>query len=149
MSNSVSSRWPYFPLFLKLQGQRVLLVGAGTVAARKLELLLRAGASVEIVAPDVSADVRALREHSGMRVVAAQFAPGQLRGCKLAIAATDDAQLNRAVAQAATHANIPVNVVDDVELSTCIMPAVVDRAPLLAAISTGGAAPVLARRVRA
>src|SRR5688572_19579943 len=106
---------PYFPLFLRLAGMRVLIVGGGAVAARKLALLKDLGARVEIVArsldPDVQAEVDAGRAvHLGP-----QFDPTMLAGCRLAIAATDDAALNRAVAEAAGALNLPVNVVDDAE----------------------------------
>jgi uroporphyrin-III C-methyltransferase/precorrin-2 dehydrogenase/sirohydrochlorin ferrochelatase len=140
--------WPYFPLFLRLRRQRVLLVGGGEVATRKLRLLLRAQASVEIVAEALSAEVAQLETAGQIQWLAQRFEPQQVRGCRIVIAATDDPLLNAAVAAAAGEAGIPVNVVDDPELSTFITPAIVDRAPLLVAVSSGGSAPVLARRVR-
>ena len=148
MHSESRARWPYFPVFLKLEGERVLLVGGGVVAARKLELLRRAGARVDLVARELSADVKAAVDFGAARFMARNFEPAQLQGCRLAIAATDDTTLNRAVAAAATQLNIPVNVVDDAALSSYVMPAVVDRAPLLVAVGRGGASPVLARRVR-
>ncbi|MES0873606.1 siroheme synthase CysG [Sinimarinibacterium thermocellulolyticum] len=140
--------WPYYPLFLKLQGQRVLLVGGGEVALRKLRLLQRAGARVEIVAAALTPEIGLICETGKAVHVAAAFDEAQLRGCRLAIAATDDRALNARVAAAAEAAGVPVNVVDDAELSRFITPAIVDRAPLMVAISSGGAAPVLARRLR-
>lgn len=137
-------RWPYFPLFLKLAGERVLVVGGGEVALRKVRLLRQAGARVEIVARALHPELAA----SGLAAASAEFRPEQLDGCRLAIAATDDAALNAAVAAAARARGIPVNVVDDEAASTCVTPAIVDRAPLLVAIASGGAAPVLARRLR-
>lgn len=140
--------WPYYPVFLKLRDQRVLLVGGGEVAARKLRLLLRAGARVEIVAAELAGEV-AEACASGRAVHQARaFSDAQLHGCRLVIAATDDRDLNACVAAAAESAGVAVNVVDDLALSRFITPAIVDRAPLLVAISSGGAAPVLARRLR-
>lgn len=140
--------WPYYPVFLKLQDQRVLLVGGGEVAARKLRLLLRAAARVEIVAEALQAEVAAACAQGQARHLAAQFDEAQLQGCRLVIAATDDVALNRRVADAAEQRGIAVNVVDDAQASRFITPAIIDRAPVLVAISTGGAAPVLARRLR-
>lgn len=140
--------WPYFPLFLRLRDQRVLLVGGGEVAVRKLRLLLRAQARVEIVAADLCAEAAQLQAEGRVNWLGKQFQPQQLDACRLAIAATDDAALNAAVAAAAGRAGIPINVVDDPALSTFITPSIVDRAPFLVAISSGGAAPVLARRLR-
>jgi uroporphyrin-III C-methyltransferase/precorrin-2 dehydrogenase/sirohydrochlorin ferrochelatase len=144
----MSERWPYFPVFLRLREARVLLVGGGAVAARKLQLLLRAQADVEIVARELSSEVAAWVAQGQARHVGTEFDPLAIAGCRLVVAASDDAELNRAVSAAAQAANIPVNVVDDEALSTYVTPAIVDRAPLLVAISSGGAAPVLARRVR-
>ena len=137
-------RWPHFPVFLKLAGERVLVVGGGEVALRKVRLLRETGARIEIVARAVHAEIAAL----GFAAAADSFAAEQLEGCRLAVAATDDAALNAAVARAAQARGIPVNVVDDEAASTWVMPAIVDRAPLLVAIGSGGTAPVLARRLR-
>jgi uroporphyrin-III C-methyltransferase / precorrin-2 dehydrogenase / sirohydrochlorin ferrochelatase len=137
-------RWPYFPIFLKLAGEPVLVVGGGEVALRKVRLLRRAEARIRLVARELHADLVAL----GLSAEAAAFDPRQLEGCRLAIAATDDAALNARVAQAARERNIPVNVVDDEAASTWVSAAIVDRAPVLVAISSGGGAPVLARRLR-
>ncbi len=138
----------YFPVFLRLRGSRVLVVGGGEVAARKIRLLLRGAARIEVVAAGLNAELTALADAASIAHVASAFAPSQLAGCRLVIAATDDAQLNRAVAAAADAAQVPVNVVDDAALSSFITPSIIDRAPLQVAISTGGAAPVLARRLR-
>jgi uroporphyrin-III C-methyltransferase/precorrin-2 dehydrogenase/sirohydrochlorin ferrochelatase len=141
---TVTERWPYFPIFLKLAGERVLVVGGGEVALRKVRLLERAGARIEIVARELHPELARL----GLAAIAPDFRPQQLPGCRLVVAATDDADLNAAVAQAARAAGVPVNAVDDPAASTWISPSIVDRAPLLIAISSGGAAPVLARRLR-
>ena len=135
----------YFPVFLRLKGQRVLVVGGGEVALRKIRLLTAAGAAIHVVATEVLPEILALPgvEHASLR-----FEPWRVDGCRLVIAATDDPALNRAVAAAADKTNVPVNVVDDPAPSSFITPSIVDRDPVLVAISTGGTAPVLARRLR-
>lgn len=140
--------WPYYPVFLRLERQRVLLVGGGEVAARKLRLLRRAGARVDVVAEHLNDEIAAQCASGEATHLAPHFAPEQVAGARLIIAATSNTELNRRVAEAAEAATIPVNVVDDAALSSFVTPSIVDRAPLLIAISTGGAAPVLARRLR-
>ncbi|MDH5274514.1 MAG: siroheme synthase, partial [Gammaproteobacteria bacterium] len=135
----------FFPLFADLQGRRVLVVGGGAVAERKVRLLLDAGASVRLVAPEVTAW---LDGNPAIEVHRGHFDPQYFEGAVLAIAATDDRAVNEAVAAAGRDRDVLVNVVDVAELSSFIVPAIVDRSPLVIAISTGGVAPVLARLVR-
>ena len=135
----------YFPLFADLQDRCVLVVGGGAVAERKVRLLLEASARVRLVAPEVTAS---LRENPSIEVHRERFEPRHLDGAVLAVAATDDRAVNEAVASAGRESNVLVNVVDVAELSSFIVPAIVDRSPLVIAISTGGVAPVLARLVR-
>ena len=139
----------YFPLFLDLRGRPVLVVGGGAVAERKVRLLIASGALVTIVAPDLCSGLaqRAARGEVAHR--AGEFAESDLDSQRWVIAATDQATVNREVAGAAEARGLFVNVVDDAELSSAIMPAIVDRSPLMIAITSGGAAPMLARRVRA
>lgn len=140
--------WPYYPLFLRLDGQRVLVVGGGEVAARKLRLLLRAQARIALVATVLNEEVQALHAQGAVEWCAREFSAGLVHGCRLVVAATDDEALNERIAQAADAAGVPVNVVDDMQRSSYITPAIIDRTPLLVAVSSFGAAPVLARRVR-
>ncbi len=137
--------WPYFPVFARLDKEPVLLVGGGEVALRKARLLVKAGARLRVAAREVLPELAALPD---VTVVGSEFAPEQLVGMRLCVAATDDAALNRRVAAAAEAAGIWVNVVDDPAHSRFITPAIIDRSPLLLAISSAGAAPVLARRLR-
>jgi uroporphyrin-III C-methyltransferase/precorrin-2 dehydrogenase/sirohydrochlorin ferrochelatase len=138
----------YFPIFLKLSGARVLVVGGGEVATRKIRLLLPRQAHIHVVAAELNEELGSLVTQGAIHHAACEFVALQVQGCRLVIAATDDAALNRAIAAAADAANVPVNVVDDPELSSFITPSIVERAPITVAISTGGAAPVLARRLR-
>lgn len=137
-----------FPLFMKLEGRPCLVVGGGSAAVRKVELLQRAGARVTVVAPALVPELAEAVAGGRLRHDSAPFTSARLRGHVLAIAATDDVALARSVAEAARAAGVPLNVVDRPELSTFITGALVDRSPVLVAISTGGAAPVLAREVR-
>jgi len=137
-----------YPAMLRLQGQRCLVVGAGDVAARKVEGLLACGAEVVVVAPEVGEALQALAEAGRVKVHQRPFRPADLAGCRLAIAATGSPEVNRAVAAEARKRGIWVNVVDDPALSTFQVPAVIDRSPLQVAISTTGVAPALARRLR-
>lgn len=139
----------YFPLFADLQGRRVLVIGGGEVAERKVRLLLEAGAAITIVAPELNDTLDALVRNGRVSLLASRFESAHLAGVLLAVAATDDRAVNAAVAAAGRERNVLVNVVDDAELSSYIVPAIVDRSPLVIAVSTGGAAPVLARLVRA
>lgn len=139
----------YFPLFADLRGRRVLVVGGGEVALRKVRLLLEAGARIDIVARDLVS--RELDERAGDGHVcwlAREFDESQLEGATLAVAATSDGALNERVASTARARHLLCNVVDDAERSSFIVPAIVDRSPLVIAISSGGAAPVLARLAR-
>jgi uroporphyrin-III C-methyltransferase/precorrin-2 dehydrogenase/sirohydrochlorin ferrochelatase len=137
----------YFPLFADLRGRRVLVVGGGEVAERKVRLLLDAGAEVQVVSPELSPWLAA-REGESVTWAATQFDASQLAGAALVVAATNDAAVNALVSEAARAANVFANVVDDAERSSVIVPAIVDRSPLVIAISSGGVAPVLARLVR-
>ncbi|MGQ0799987.1 MAG: siroheme synthase CysG [Pseudomarimonas sp.] len=139
----------YYPVFLDLRERPVLLVGAGAVALRKSELLLRAGASVRVVALHAQPALLELAHDGRLQLALRAFASGDVDGVAFVVAATDDATVNAHVAAAAKARNIPVNVVDAPHLCTAILPAIVDRDPVLVAIGTEGTAPVLARRLRA
>ena len=138
----------YLPVFLQLRDRPVLVVGGGRVAARKVELLRRTGAKITVVAPELADDVRELAAKGELNYVNTVFSPEHVTGTVAVVAATGVPEVNAAVSAAAREQNIPVNVVDDPVASTFIFPAIVDRSPILIAISSGGQAPVLARRIR-
>lgn len=138
----------YFPVFFQLRDLPVLVVGGGEVAARKARLLQDAHAQVLIVAPELCDALLAEVAAGRMRHQPACFLPEHLQDMRLVIAATNDPAVNRAVFEAAEAARIPVNVVDQPELCRFIMPAIVDRSPLVIAVSTSGGVPVLARHLR-
>ncbi|VVP29914.1 siroheme synthase CysG [Pseudomonas fluorescens] len=139
----------YLPLFHNLRGSRVLVVGGGEIALRKSRLLADAGALLRVVAPEIEAQLRELVTASGGECLVRGYAEMDLDGCRLIIAATDDETLNAQVSADAHRRCVPVNVVDAPALCSVIFPAIVDRSPLIIAVSSGGDAPVLARLIRA
>ena len=138
-----------FPLFMSLQERRVLVVGGTEAAARKVELLLSAGAHVTLIADTVVGEIAQLIDEGRISWSGRAFGDEDLVGASLVIVASDDEAVQARVSHAAQRSCVPVNVVDRPGLSSFIMPAIVDRAPITIAISTGGAAPALARRLRA
>jgi uroporphyrin-III C-methyltransferase/precorrin-2 dehydrogenase/sirohydrochlorin ferrochelatase len=138
----------YFPVFLDLKGQNVLVVGGGDVALRKITLLERSGAVITLVAPEIVPELRQRGGAGDFKIKAREFVPSDLDGARLVIVATSRRAINRWIAKLSDARAIPVNVVDDREASRFIIPAIVDRDPVLVAVSTGGTSPVLARRLR-
>lgn len=139
----------YLPLFVDLKERPCLVVGGGDIAARKVGLLRKARANVTIVAPDVSAKTQMLIDMNEVSWTKSLFSEDLLQGCSLVIAATDNEQVNRKVHQAAKAHNILVNVADCPELCDFILPSILDRSPIVIAVSSGGKSPILARQLRA
>lgn len=139
----------YLPIFFDLKGRKVLVVGAGDVAARKASLLLRAQGRVTIVAPEFSDAMRLLNKNDAINFIEASYDDSQLADCALVIAATNDMAVNRQVFDDASRRGIPVNVADAPELCTFVLPSIIDRSPVIIAVSTGGASPTLGRLLRA
>ncbi|KAF0993884.1 bifunctional precorrin-2 dehydrogenase/sirohydrochlorin ferrochelatase [Geobacillus sp. TFV-3] len=135
-----------YPVILHLRGRRVVVVGGGKVAARKIHGLLEAGAEIVMIAPEAEPELQALAAGGMIVWKKKRFDPDDLAGAFLVIAATNDRKVNEAVAQAAPGQL--VNVVDDPERCDFHVPAVVRRGALTIAVSTGGASPALARRIR-
>jgi len=135
----------YLPIFADVRNKLCLVVGGGAVGKRKAGVLLEAGANVRVVAPQIEPE---LAEQVGINAIVARFDAQHLEGITLVIAATNDRSVNRQVSELARARNIPVNVVDDPELCSFIMPAILDRSPLMVAFSSGGASPVLTRMMR-
>ncbi|MGB7500904.1 MAG: siroheme synthase CysG, partial [Azonexus sp.] len=135
----------YLPAFHNVRGKLCLVVGGGEVATRKAGVLLEAGAVVRVVAPKIEPD---LARQPGVESIVARFEPQHLEGTVMVIAATNDRDVNRQVSELAQLRKLPVNVVDDPELCSFIMPAILDRSPLMVAFSSGGGSPVLTRMMR-
>lgn len=139
----------YFPAFLDLNDRPCLIVGGGDIAARKARLLRAAGARLSIVSPETNAELSALVANGDAVHVAREFRHDDVEGHWLVVCATNNTRVQREVSAAAAAARVFCNSVDDSENSSYITPAIVDRGSIVVAISSGGAAPVLARRIRA
>jgi precorrin-2 dehydrogenase / sirohydrochlorin ferrochelatase len=137
-----------YPAILLLDGRLAVVIGGGQIAERKVRTLRDAGAKVRLVADTITTVLRDLAESGELELVERRYAPGDLAGAVVAVAATDDEEVNRSVYADATEAGIPVNVVDNTALCTFIAPSIIRRGDLVVAISTGGAAPALAVRIR-
>lgn len=137
-----------YPMFADLHARDVLVVGGGAVAARKVAMLRKAGARVSVVAPRLHPELDRLARSGAIDGLCGPFEPSQMDGMWLVVAATDDTALNTRVSQEAEARRIWANVVDAPAASSFQVPAVIDRSPLVVAISSAGAAPMLARRLR-
>ncbi len=135
----------YYPICLSLEGKPCLVVGGGHVALRKVKSLLDAGARVSVVSPEFCEELLRL---DGVRLIERRFEEGDVAGAFLVYAATNDAALNSAVAAAARKAGALVNVVDTPAKCDFIVPSTLSRGELMISVSTGGASPALARRLR-
>lgn len=138
----------YYPLFLELTGRRCLVVGGGPVAVRKVEGLLRSGAQVTVISPELSKELRLLLIQPSIEHVARKYQDGDLEGYSLAFVATDDRAINAAVSRDGRSCGVWVNCADDPDYCDFILPAVIRRGEIALAISTGGASPALARALR-
>jgi uroporphyrin-III C-methyltransferase/precorrin-2 dehydrogenase/sirohydrochlorin ferrochelatase len=138
----------YFPLFFDLNGQKVLIVGGGEVALRKVSLLERAGASIMLVAPRIVPELAQRAADGALTLARREFLAEDLNDARLVVVATSHRALNRWIASLSEARAIPVNVVDDRAASRVIVPAIIDRDPVLVAVSSAGSSPVLARRLR-
>ncbi|GDX85436.1 siroheme synthase [Methylococcaceae bacterium] len=139
----------YFPISLKIKNLPCLVIGAGRCAARKIELLSRAGANITVIAREINPTVAKMQTSHNLTIHQKDFEPNDLNAFKLVISATDNVTTNQFVSECAKAKDIWVNVVDSPALCDFIFPAIVDRSPITIAISSGGASPVLARLLRA
>ena len=139
---------PYYPLFLDLEGREALIVGGGPVSVRKIESLLRAGATVTVVSPACAAAIETWSREGVVTLRRRRYEPADLGNAALVVAATDNPAVNAQVARDARAQRIPVNVIDDPAAGDFIVPAVVERGSIQIAVSTGGQSPAFARLVR-
>ena len=137
----------HYPVFITLKNQPCLVVGGGEVAARKIRLMLKAHAKITVIAPDICKTIQQ-EMLDNITHIARTFEDTDIQGYRLITAATNNIEVNKRVSELAQAQNIPVNVVDSPELCSFITPSIVDRSPVVIAISTGGGAPVLARMLR-
>lgn len=139
----------FLPIFFNIRGQACLVVGGNEIAARKAALLLQAGARVHVAAATLAPAFEDLNPADRLHTLAREFDGTMLDGKSLVISAHDDDRVNLTVSESARARNIPVNVVDQPTLCSFILPSIIDRSPILVAVSSGGASPVLARLLRA
>lgn len=137
-----------YPIFLKLEGHKVLIVGGGLIAEQKIEAVLRSATDVTVVSPQITPRIRLWAHQGRVKYVGLNFRPGMTRGCFLVIAATDSEETNRAVYQEARESGALANAVDDPGHCDFYAPAVVSRGDFQIAISTGGNSPALSQQVR-
>jgi len=139
----------YMPFFFNLKQRPCLIVGGGAIATRKARLLAKAGATLIVVAPYITDEMRGMVLASGGKVFQRGYETSDLQYGEVIICATDNSDVNQQVSHEAQAIKLPVNVVDSPSLCSIITPAIVDRSPLMIAITSGGDAPVLARQMRA
>ncbi|HOO72770.1 MAG TPA: bifunctional precorrin-2 dehydrogenase/sirohydrochlorin ferrochelatase [Spirochaetota bacterium] len=140
----------YYPVMLNLSGKRTVVVGGGEVACRKVRDLLDAGALVTVISPEVHADIEKIARENGemISIEGRKYEPGDLRGASLVFSATDDSAVNREVFREAEQLNIFINAVDDPDNCSFIVPSSIRRGDLIVAVSTSGASPSLAAKIR-
>lgn len=139
----------FLPVFFDLKGRHCLVVGGGDVARRKASLLMKAGALVHVVAPEIEPELREMVADNDGELREGRYEASDLAGKALVVAATDDSSVNRAVHDDAVARHVPVNVVDSPALCSFIFPSIIDRSPIVVAVSSGGRSPVLTRLMRA
>ena len=140
---------PYYPIFLNLSGRNCIVAGGGQIALRKVTTLMQYGADITVISPLLCKGLSALACAGKIQVRRRAYQAGDLEGAYIAILATGNRAINRQASLEATDNKIPVNVVDDVELSDFIVPSIVRRGSVSIAISTAGKSPALARKLRA
>lgn len=138
----------YLPLYFNLHERTCAIIGGGEVAFRKAELLVLAGARIKVVAPEVCENMTKLINSGQHEYCNRKFQEEDLENVDLVVSATNDNSLNSVVAKAAKGRSLPVNIVDNAQLSSVIFPSIVDRSPVILAVSTSGKSPVLARKIR-
>ena len=139
---------PYYPIFLNIKGRKCVVVGGGQVALRKVNALLKHGANVEVISADPCQELGKLADKGEVHILSRDYAPGDLVGALIAIAATDNSKINGEVAREAEGRGTLINVVDDPHSSDFIFPSYLSRGDVTIAVSTGGKSPALARKIR-
>ena len=139
----------HLPVFINLRQKPCLVVGGGDIALRKVNLLLKAQAKIKCISPEFCNGLIELSRENALDLIEKRFESSDIDNQSVIIAATDDDKTNAMVSSMAHESGIPINVVDSPDLSSFIMPSIVDRSPIVIAISSAGKAPVLARIIRA
>ena len=148
MKNKMPKTFPYYPVFLRIHKKKCVVVGGGRVALRKVRMLLDCGGEVKVVSSTFHFNLLRLAEKKAIRLIQRDYKPGDLTGAAIVIAATDKQEINRRVAEEAKRVGALVNVVDNPEPSSFILPSYFRKGGLTLAVSTGGKSPALARKIR-
>ena len=141
-------RITYYPVFLNIKGKKCVVVGGGQVALRKVRVMLEHGSDVEVISPDLCPEMAELAVSGTIHALAREYQAEDLKNAFVAIAATDNSEINRSVVAEARRSAVLVNVVDDAENSDFIVPSYMRRGEITIAVSTGGKSPALARKIR-
>ncbi|HUP44679.1 MAG TPA: bifunctional precorrin-2 dehydrogenase/sirohydrochlorin ferrochelatase [Thermoanaerobaculia bacterium] len=144
----MKKKYPYYPIYLDIEDRHVVIIGGGNVCARKAETMMKYGARVTIVSPELTAEIEAWARDGALQIRRKAYEEGDLEGASIVIASTDDACVNGRVARDCRRRKIPVNVVDVTHLCEFIVPAIVERGTIQIAVSTGGKSPALARTLK-
>ncbi|HCK19592.1 MULTISPECIES: bifunctional precorrin-2 dehydrogenase/sirohydrochlorin ferrochelatase [Thalassospira] len=148
IADQPDEKFAYFPAFVKVQGKKVVVLGGGDVAAGKLRLLMRSHADITVIAPELCDDIARMHANGKIRWESSPFVDTMINGAAMVFDATDNPHLTARVEAAAKRRNILLNVVDKTAHCDFIVPAILDRAPVMITISTGACAPALARILR-
>src|SRR5258706_10934278 len=144
----MKKRYPYYPIYIDIEDRAVLIVGGGAVCARKAETMMRYGARVTIVSPEITDEIAAWERDGVLAVHRKMYAESDLEGASMVIASTDDQCVNARVARDCRRRRIPVNVVDVTHLCEFIVPAIIEKGSIQIAVSTGGKSPAIARTLK-
>ena len=147
-SGAASSQMRYYPVFLDLQGKPVVVIGGGRIARQKMENLLKAGANVTVVSPELNPEMAALQSEGRFRYIEREYETGDIDGYAIVFVATDDGAINAVVTREGRAKRIWVNAVDDPPNCDFIMPGIAQRGDLTVAVSTSGRSPAMARKMR-
>ena len=143
-----SAKGSYYPLFLDIAQKPCIVLGGGKVAERKVKMLLRFGAQVKVISPDVTNALRLLAQKGKIHIAMRRYRAADLCNASLVFAATDDEKINNRIRDDAGRAKVPVNVVDDPDLCDFIVPSIIKKGPVVVAISTSGMLPLLSKKLR-
>ena len=138
----------FYPVFLNLTGRRCVIIGGGQIAEGKISKLLDSGAKIIVISPDATQGIRGFAESGQIEFDLRKYQEGDLQGAFLVIAATNDREVNQEIFEEAEKQGILLNAVDDMPRCSFIAPSIVEKGPVTVAISTGGASPALARKLR-
>ncbi len=138
----------YYPVFLNLKGRRCVVIGGGQIAEGKVLKLIDSGAKISVISPDATQGIRDSADRGAIQFIPRNYQSGDLEGAFLVIAATNDRVVNQEIFEEAENLGVLLNAVDDPDRCSFIAPSIVERGPVTLAISTGGASPALARKLR-